>query len=161
MRPATASFRPERRAALRLPSANSTVAAMKGDASVSGRFNTMKSRFFRASFRSARAVPARASSAKPPTILRPFRRASPATMSGFRTRRSATGSRPRPSGFSNLPTTGRAGRKSATAAAITSPSDPSNARDSAAFISRALSTRTISTPFGGSSATGPETSVTS
>ena len=51
-------------------------------------------------------------------------------------------------------------RQSATAAANTAMS-AGRARSTAPSISRAFSTRTVSTSTGGASATGPETSVTS
>ena len=66
-----------------------------------------------------------------------------------------------PARFLSLRRAGCFGRQSATAAAITSQSQPRTWRRTAASISAAVVTGTKRAPRGGASATGPETSTTS
>ena len=101
------------------------------------------------------------SRASPTMTCRVRSAASPATMSGFSTKSSRQIRKP-PATPERLifRAAARAGRKSATAAAMMSPSTAGNSRSRAACISRAVSTAIVRTPRGGATPVGPVTKTT-
>ena len=120
---------------------------------------TMRSQRFRASFSRAWAITSSVSAAKPTTSRGRcfFRPATLARISGFSTS-------PRRGGpdapFFNFDAPAVSTRQSATAAAAMKMS-AGRACSTAASISRAVSTRSVSTPSGSGSVTGPLTRTTS